>query len=283
MFYRHLTCWLVGLSILLALTASRVRAQQIPLERCDSLPLVKLEVDGQAMLFLVDTAATSLLNLKSFVGGRGRDVRITSWTGTVATSAREVSVNEIVLGRTKLILLTLPAVDLSAVGKACGRPIDGILGADLLAKMGATIDLKRRMLHLATVEEERAAKLAQEMDQETSDCVAAFHSSDEGSFADCLEPEITLFTEDGALSGRAAVAHYFSQHYFHLRPAATFEVSQASLRLAGAEVWYEYEFTIRSVQNSLRVRGLALCRKSNGRLRVASMHQTVEHLTARSK
>jgi hypothetical protein len=283
MFCRHLTCVLVGISVLLGLAASRVRAQEIPLERCDALPLVKLEVDGQTLHFLVDTAATSLLNVKSFPGGRDRDVRITSWTGTVSTSAREVSVNEIVLGRTKLILLQLPAVDLSAVGKACSRTIDGILGADLLAKMGATIDLKRRLIHLATVEEERGAKLAKEMDQEMSHCAAAFNSSDEGSFADCLEPEITLFTEDSALSGREVVAHYFSRHYFHQLPAATLEISQTSFRLGGEAVWYEFEFTIRSVHDPLRVLGLALCRQSNGRLRVASMHQTVEHFEARKK
>src|ERR1700756_1011766 len=97
----------------------RAHAQEIPLERCGSLPLVRVDVDGRAMHFLVDTAATSLLNLKSFGKGRGRDVRVTSWSGTVATSAREISVNEIVVGQTKLILLKIPAIDLSAIGKAC--------------------------------------------------------------------------------------------------------------------------------------------------------------------
>jgi hypothetical protein len=41
--------------------------------------------------------------------------------------------------------LKLPAIDLSAIGKACGGQIDGILGVDLLDQMGMTIDLKRRV------------------------------------------------------------------------------------------------------------------------------------------
>jgi Aspartyl protease len=110
-----------------------VRSQEIPLEHCDALPVMEVVVGGQPMRFLVDTAATSILNLKSFAEGKARDLRVTSWTGTLATSAREVTLKEVVIGSTKLIALKLPAVDLSPLGDACGRKIDGILGVDLLA------------------------------------------------------------------------------------------------------------------------------------------------------
>lgn len=251
-------------------------AQEIPLERCDSLPLVRVDVDGRAMHFLVDTAATSLLNLQSFGEGRGRDVRVTSWSGTVAASAREISINEIVVGQTKLVLLKIPAIDLSAIGKACGRKIDGVLGTDLLAKIGATIDLKRHIMRLTTVAEEREAQLAKEVDREMTRCVAAFEDSDASSFADCLEPQVALFTGNRTLSGREAVVQYFSRNYFHHTPAAEFEITESTFHPLGEAAWYEYEFTIQSAGTLLRGRGLALCRKSNGRWRVASMHHAVE-------
>ena len=103
------------------MVSSPARGQEIPLERCDALPVMEVIVGGQPMRFLVDTAATSFLNLKSFSEGKARDVRVTSWSGTLATSAREVTLKEVAVGSTKLMNLTLPAVDLSAVGNACGR------------------------------------------------------------------------------------------------------------------------------------------------------------------
>jgi SnoaL-like domain len=255
----------------------RARAQEIPLEPCDSLPLVRVDVDGRAMHFLVDTAATSMLNLKSFGEGRGRDVRVTSWSGTVATSAREISINEILVGQTRLILLKIPAIDLSAIGKACGRKIDGVLGADLLAKIGATIDLKRHTMHLTTIDEERKMQLAKELSQEMTRCVTAFDDSDEPAFADCLEPQITLFAGNRMLSGRESVVQYFSRNYFHQTPAATLAISESTFHPLGEAVWYEYEFRVQSVGGLLRGRGVALCRKFNGRWRVVSMHHTAEH------
>ena len=284
MLHRVFACWLAGFVMLLGLgTPGRVRAQEIPLEPCDSLPLIKVEVNGRAMLFLVDTAATSLLNLKSFAEGRVRDVRITSWTGTLTTSAREVTVNDMIVGRTKLMFLKLPAIDLSAIGRACGRKIDGVLGVDLLAKLGATIDLKRQTMRLTTVDDEHGMQLAREMHQEMVRCVTAFNDSDDRSFGECLEPQITLFTGDRALTGRDEVVHYFRETYFHQKPAATLDIRESAFHPIGEAVWYEYEFTIKSVRGSLSGRGMALCRKSNERWRMASMHHTVEHFEPRTE
>lgn len=284
MLHRAFACLLVGFAMLLGLSApGRAPAQEIPLERCDSLPLVKVEVDGGAMHFLVDTAATSLLNLKSFAEGRARDVRITSWTGTLATSAREVTIKEIVVGRTKVVALQLPAIDLTAIGKACGRKIDGILGVDLLVKIGATIDLKRQSMHLTTVDDERGVQMAKELHQEMARCITAFNDSDDRSFGDCLEPKITLFTQDRALTGRQAVLQYFDEFYFHERPAARLEIGENAFHPIGEAVWYEYAFTIESARGSLRGQGVALCRKSNGQWRVASMHHTVEHFEPKNE
>src|SRR5712691_2795494 len=71
---------------------------EIPIERCDLLPVVKVRIDGADLRFLLYTAATTMLNLKSFSSGRSKQVRVTSWSGTAATSAREVSLPEFALG-----------------------------------------------------------------------------------------------------------------------------------------------------------------------------------------
>src|SRR5882672_12081155 len=136
---------------------------EIPIERCDLLPVVKVRIDGADMRFLLDTAATTMLNLKSFSAGRSKEIRISSWTGTAATSAREVFIPELAFGEHRLRDLKLPAIDLSPIGNACGGKIDGILGVDLLDKMGVNIDLKRRIASLAPAPAD-AAKAYEQME-----------------------------------------------------------------------------------------------------------------------
>jgi hypothetical protein len=68
---------------------------EIPIERCDRLPVVKAHIGATEVRFLLDTGATTMLNLKSFAGGRIKEIQVTSWSGTAATSAREVSVAEL--------------------------------------------------------------------------------------------------------------------------------------------------------------------------------------------
>jgi ketosteroid isomerase-like protein len=253
-------------------------AQEIPLEKCDALPVVDVLVAGEHTTLLVDTAATSMLNLKSFSAGRDKDIRVTSWSGTLATSAKEITLGEVVIGSTKLVGLQLPAIDLSSIGEACGRKIDGILGADLIAKLGATIDLKKQSMHVTTADEERAVRLAAEMHREMHGCLDAFNHSDEAEFGECLDPKIVLFTMNTELYGRKQVVGYFRDKYFHHTPPAKLELHESAFHAVGDAVWYEYEFTIYSALGLLRGRGVAMCQKSDGRWRMASMHHSVEKL-----
>jgi len=257
-------------------------AQEIPLKHCDKLPVIEVAVGEQSVLFLVDTAATSFLNLETFAEGKSQDVAVTSWSGTLATSAKEVTLKEVVIGNTKFVRLKLPAVDLSAIGKACGRKIDGILGVDLLAKLGATIDLKKQTVHVTTLNEERAAELAAEMHSEMQHCLEAFNTSDERAFGDCLDPKIVLFSMETELYGREQVIGYFRERYFHQEPAARLEIRESAFHTIGEAVWYEYDFTIENAHGVLRGRGMAMCKKSEGRWRMASMHHSMmemEHST----
>jgi hypothetical protein len=279
-FYRLLA---LLLPLLLAAMPFHAAAQEIPLKHCDKLPVIDVGVGERSMLFLVDTAATSILNLQSFTEGKTRDIEVSSWAGTLATSAREVSLKEVVIGSTKLTELKLPAVDLSAIGKACGRKIDGILGVDLLAKLGATIDLKHQMVHVATASEDRSDALAAEMQSEMHLCLEAFNESDEKTFAECLDPKIVLFSGDAELYGREQTVGFFRERYFHQEPPARLEIRQSAFHAIGEAVWYEYAFTIESARGVLRGRGMAMCKKSEGRWRMASMHHSVmemEHSAA---
>jgi len=48
---------------------SALGTNEVPIERCDRLPVVKVRIGSTEMRFLVDTAATTMLNLKSFTTG----------------------------------------------------------------------------------------------------------------------------------------------------------------------------------------------------------------------
>jgi ketosteroid isomerase-like protein/predicted aspartyl protease len=272
-FYRHLAR--LRLPFFLAAMSFPVGAQEIPLKHCDALPVVEVTIGDRPMLFLVDTAATSLLNLSSFTTGKAQGARVTSWTGTLATSGRQVTLDALTVGNTKLMRLEMLAVDLSAIGKACGRKIDGVLGMDLLAKLGATIDMKRQLMHVATASEVRGQAATAEMMGEMHRCVDAFNESDEKTFAECLDPKIVLFTAGAELYGREQTIGYFRERYFHQKPAARLEIRESAYHPIGDAIWYEYEFAIESKRGVLRGRGMAMCRKSEGHWRMASMHHSV--------
>jgi SnoaL-like domain len=253
-------------------------AQELPLERCDVLPMIEVQVAGLHKWFLVDTAATSILNLESFAAGQARDIHVTSWSGTLATSAKEVTLPDLMVGRTKLLEVKLPAIDLSAIGRACGRKIDGILGVDLLGKLGASINLKEQTIHVATADEVHGAQMVTAMQHEMHRCVDAFNESDEEKFGDCLDPKIVLFSTDTELYGREQVVGYFRRRYFHQEPAAKLEIRESAFHPIGEAVWYEYEFTIDSARGRLHGRGMAMCKKSEGHWRMASMHHSIAEL-----
>jgi hypothetical protein len=253
-------------------------AQELSLERCDALPVIDVQIAGLHKWFLVDTAATSMLNLESFAEGQARNIHVTSWSGTLATSAKEVTLPDLSLGKTKLIELKLPAIDLSAIGKACGRKIDGILGVDLLGKLGASINLREQTIHVATADEMLGAEMVTAMQHEMHRCVDAFNTSDEEKFGDCLDPKIVLFSTDTELYGREQVVGYFRRRYFHQQPAAKLEIHESAFHPIGEAVWYEYEFTIDSAKGRLHGRGMAMCKQSEGHWRMASMHHSIAEL-----
>lgn len=275
--------WLCGLSVAFAPAPAFAQSQdspagdEIPLERCDRLPVVKVRIDGADYRFLVDTGATTFLNLKSFSNGKSKRIHISSWSGTGSTSAREVTLPELALGSHRLQKLSLPAVDLSPIGQACGGQIDGILGVDLLEKLGATIDLQRRVARLGNVatpppdSDEEARKHHAQMEQH---CLAAFNSADVKALEECLDPDVVLFTPWGESRGRKAMVEYVRERYFSLRPLPRMEMKVKSVRIIGAAAYYDYDYAITLPVGRIEGRGTGLCRRHGERWLLMNMHNS---------
>jgi ketosteroid isomerase-like protein len=276
---RLLACVIAG--SFLTLAAHSVRAQtppggtEIPLERCDRLPIVILRADNADKRFLIDTAATSLLNEKSFPRGHSRTVHIQSWNETTALNAREVSIAELSLGNHILLGVKLPAIDLSAITKACGGEVDGILGVDLLEQLGITIDLKRSVARLGLAPQSSSdAFLIADMDKAIHSCSEAFNNKDAGKLASCFDPDFVLSTPSGELRGRDEATNHFRQKYFGTTPDAHLSLTVSEQRAIGDVVWSLYDYKIESPSIHAAGRGMMLCRRSDNRWYILSMHES---------
>jgi hypothetical protein len=248
--------------------------REIPIERCDLLPVVRVRIDGVDLRFLLDTGATTMLNLKSFSSGRPGKTQVTSWSGTAATSAREVSVPELALGNHRLHDLKLPAIDLSPIGKACGGQIDGILGVDLLDKMGVTIDLKRQVASPGAPPED-GKTLYEKMESAMHHCNMAFEAGRAAELEDCFDPEIVLYTPQGEFIGREQAMKYLEERYLRFAPDLRYRMTVHEVKMFGDALWYSYDYRMDSPNEHIAGHGMSMCRKDNGRWRILNLHNSV--------
>jgi uncharacterized protein (TIGR02246 family) len=247
---------------------------EIQLEPCDRLPMVKLQADGAEKYFLVDTAATSFANLNSFSSVSARKVRIASWTGSTVTNAGEVSIGEVTIANHKLREVKLPAVDLSAIGKGCGHAIDGIFGVELIQQMGLTIDLQHHIGLLTGKTIDAKAGYA-EMEKQMQDCNAAFDLGKTEQLADCFEPDVVLYTPVGEFRGREEVMEYLQKRYLRFAPEVEYRMEVHDIRLFGDALWYTYDYSIVTPEEHPRGHGMAMCRRRAGRWRIVNMHNSL--------
>ncbi|HXW62357.1 MAG TPA: nuclear transport factor 2 family protein [Candidatus Acidoferrales bacterium] len=260
--------------LLWLLTSPSPAAQtEIPIQKCDRLPVVILQVDKVDKRFLVDTAATSFLNANSFSGRHTREVRIRSWNGTTALNAGDISLAEVTLGAHTIHNVELPAIDLSAISQACGGQLDGILGVDLLEQLGVTIDLERSVARLNVVPGDSERGLIADMTKAIGSCSTAFNNAELEKFASCFDPEFVLSSPGGELHGRDQVANYFRQ-YFEMNPRAHLWVTMNTQHGVGDLVWGLYDYTIEAPSRQTSGRGMILCRKSDNHWYIVSMHQS---------
>jgi hypothetical protein len=227
------------------------------------------------MRFLLDTGATTILNLRSFASGETKEVRVSSWSGTAATSAREVRLTEFALGSHRLKDLRLPAIDLSPIGKACGGRVDGILGVDLLDKMGVTIDLKRQVASMGPRAEPDARAMYGQMEAHMHHCTEAFEQGNAVELEQCFDPEIVLYTPDGEYHGRKQAVEYLQSRYMKYAPNLCYKMDLKDVKSFGDALWYSYEYEITAPQEHLVGHGMSMCRKdSNGNWVVLNLHNS---------
>jgi ketosteroid isomerase-like protein len=274
-----LACAFAGL--VLPVTVRSARAQtpangaEIPLQHCDRLPIVILQVDKTDKRFLIDTAATSMLNEKSFPRGSTKEIRVQSWNKTTALNAREVSIGELSLGNHKLRAVKLPAIDLSAIANACGGTVDGILGVDLLEQLGVTIDLNRSVARLGTTPSSSSElSLIADMEKAMHACSEAFNNRDADKLASCFDPDFVLSSPGGELRGRNEATNHFRQKYFDTDPRVHLSLTISDQRAVGDVVWSLYDYTIESSFVHAEGRGMMLCRRSDNRWYIVSMHES---------
>jgi ketosteroid isomerase-like protein len=270
---------IAGLICILAAQCAQAQipanGSEIPLQRCDRLPIVILRADNVDKRFLIDTAATSLLNEKSFPRGHSRAVQIQSWKETTALNAHEVSIGELSLGNHILQDVKLPAIDLSAIAKACGDRVDGILGVDLLEQLGVSIDLKRSVARLGIAPSSSAeASLIADMDKAMHSCSEAFNNKDAEKLASCLDPDFVLSSPSGELRGREEATNHFQQRYFGETSHVRLSLTMRDQRAIGDVVWSLYDYTIDSPSIHTAGRGMMLCRRSDNRWHILSMHES---------
>jgi len=272
-------CIIAGLSLIPAAHGAPAQTPshttEIPLQRCDRLPMVILRADNADKRFLVDTAATSLLNEKSFPRGHNRAVRIQSWNETTALNAQEVLIGELSLGNHTLQGVRLPAIDLSAIAKACSGTVDGILGVDLLEQLGVTIDLKRSVARLGVAPPSSSeAFLIADMGKAMHSCSEAFNNKDADKLASCFDPDFVLSSPSGELRGREEATNHFKQKYFGANPYVHLSLTISDQRAIGDVVWSLYDYTIESPSVHTAGRGMMLCRRSENRWHILSMHES---------
>lgn len=268
-------------ALVFCFATSPVRAQtppaesEIPLQRCDRLPVAIVRVNKADKRFLIDTAATSMLNQKSFASGPSKDIQIQSWNKTTSLSAHEVTLAELSLGSHRLRNLKLPAIDLGAIAKACGGPIDGILGVDLLEQLDVTIDLQRSVARLGMPSPSSSElSLIAEMERAMHSCSDAFNEADAAGLAFCFDRDFVLSLPEADYRGRDQAANYFREQYFNRTPHVHMSMTMNDQRVVGDVVWSAYDYTLESPSFHFAGHGMMLCRKTQNHWYILSMHES---------
>jgi len=255
--------------------SSQHSIQQIELQRCDALPIIEARVNGREMPFLLDTAATSFVNQKSFGSVDSHAISVSSWTGTTALDAPQVLIPELAVGNRAVRNIRVPAIDLGRISAACGHPIEGILGADLIQKLGLTIDLSRHVGLLDAGPVDVRGKY-DEMEKSMANCNAAFNTGDAARLEACFDADVVLYSSAAELHGRARVIEYLKERYLRFVPAITFQMKPREVQLFGEALWYSYDLDIISPQEHLQGHGTAICQHTKDGWQIMVMHNSLE-------
>jgi len=161
-------------------------------------------------------------------------------------------------------------------GKACGGQIDGILGIDLLEKMGLTIDLQRSVAQFGDHSGNDSEKNRMvDFEASMGHCVEAFNAGRAEELRDCFDSEIVLYTSGGEFRGRDEVLEHLNKRFLYLQPHPHFEMTIRDMRLVGDAVWHGFDYRIESSDLHIVGRGMMICRRNGGRWQFLNMHNSV--------
>ncbi|HLW54493.1 MAG TPA: aspartyl protease family protein [Candidatus Angelobacter sp.] len=263
---------LLGLVLLVSIAGW---AEEIPLDNCRQLPIVKANIEKRQFQFLLDTgAAVTLLNTKTFSSSETTEIIMQSWNGTVGAPAREVVLREFSIGDHTLFNLKLLAVDLTSVERSCQKRVDGVLGADLIAKLGLTIDLKNHVASLDAGGRSPAERFTQ-LDHHVAACAEAFNRSDDKTFEKCLDPDIVLLTSKGDFHGRREVMQHFKS-YFGQDPPVLVSLTPRGRHAIGNVIWIEYDMVVTVGDQSMKHRCTAIYQKTGERWLMSNMNYLLD-------
>ena len=120
--------------------------------------LIKLKINGKTANILIDTGASSTVldasRLERFVpDAKLKELnKLSTGLGTSSMQGHSILINTMELGVLLIKGLTTTVLDLSNVNASYKmmklKPIDGVLGGDILNKYKAVIDYKKKLLVL---------------------------------------------------------------------------------------------------------------------------------------
>jgi hypothetical protein len=268
---------MIGLFALILVVTSAVPtwAEEVPLKNCKQLPIVQVTAGKQQFQFLLDTGASiTLLNRSSFSSANSTEITMNSWNGTFSTSGREILMSDFGVGEHHLINLRLLAVDLTPLERSCGKRVDGVLGVDLIAQLGLTIDLKNHVATLAGSAKTEETQFA-ELHRQQVVCEQAFNRSDDKVFGECLDPQVVFLAFGGDYHGRNSVMKYLKEKYFGQAPAAVLSLRPRTSHAIGDVIWEEYELRITLPNQIIKARGTALYHKIGERWLILNMNHSM--------
>lgn len=260
----------VAAFLLLMIAGSSAAAQEspVPIGRCDRLPVVPVQVDGEEYRFLLDTAATTILNQRVFTGGRSTRREVSSWSGLRQVKGTLVRVGEMVVGQRRFAPQQLPALDLSAIEKVCGGRIDGILGIDLLTASGAVVDFSQQVMHVPKV---NLSVQRQEAEQHYRKCLTAFNREDVAVLKDCFDFESVLVSAGRRLRGAEDILAYLGDRYFQGGRKLEIQLTDTRASFAGDTYWRSYHYRIHTGKNFVEGEGLSICQRGKDGWRMLVM------------
>jgi hypothetical protein len=239
----------------------------VPLKSCDRLLLAPVEIDGRKYDFLVDTGATTILNARTFRGD-ARDVVINSYRGEAAMKGTTVRVREFRLGHGKASDLDFKAIDLSAIGEACGGRVDGLLGVDMLGKFDATIDVKNKLAKIGRAHDAEFSALMARM----THCNDLFNQGETEHFRAQFAPDIVWVGPDFELRGRDAVIRHLQDDFVRRGAKMISYTKPEDFHLEGDTYWVNYLCDVVLPNRTLHYRATMVSRLHGDQWQLQTAH-----------